>query len=201
MASSKNSKINVWRRARRLYLRRRDRARERRKLAEKAGDAVGAKRALRVLRRYTDKAQGALVHIRALRKQDEQHGKVIVLSYANRPGHPITAIAMQFFQAVAEEGNRTMTCNCGTNHSKYTTSGSVSDHYDGHAGDFGISWNNGDAVASAALRTCGWSKQAAANAASRGGLYNVSWKGHRIQVIWKTYIGGNHYNHVHLGCR
>jgi hypothetical protein len=135
------------------------------------------------------------------RRLQAQGGKVVVLSGANRPGVHITAITMQFLGAVAHELGGTVTVSTGTNHNRLTTTGNVSDHWDGHAGDCGISWNNGDKVASAALRTCGWGRISAWNAARRGGLYNCSWKGHRVQVIWKTYIGGNHYNHVHLGCR
>jgi hypothetical protein len=135
------------------------------------------------------------------RRKAHTTGNVIVLPGANRPGIGIQTSTMQFLEAVAKELGGTVTVSTGTNHNKYTTSGSVSDHYDGHAGDCGISWNNGDKLASAALRTCGYSRVSAWWIATRGGLHNCSWKGHRVQVIWKTYIGGNHFNHVHLGCR
>lgn len=201
MAASKDPKVNLWRRLRRLYTRRRDRARKRRNAALKRGDAVGARRALRVVRAYSGKMQVALRKLRAARREAAQDGKVVVLAWANRSGHPITSTAMAFFAAVAEKADRTITVSTGTNHSKYTTSGSISDHWSGNAGDFGMSWNNIAAVASAALQVCGWSKSAADSAARRGGLFNVSWKGHRVQVIVNTYLGGNHYNHAHLGVR
>jgi hypothetical protein len=42
--------------------------------------------------------------------------------------------------------------------------------------------------------------QAKAHAAS-GGLFNSEHRGLRVQCIWKTDIGGNHHNHVHVGVR
>lgn len=199
MARSKNPRINVLRRVRRLYERRRKRARERREAAFKRGDRVGARRALRVIRAYAGKGQVALRKIRTLRKDDPRDGTVVVLSFANRGGASMTSTVMSFLHAVADELGDTVTVNCGTNHSKFTTSGSVSRHWTGNAADLGISWNDIEDVAAAALRVCGWSAEAARAAANRGGLYNVSWKGHRVQVIVNTYIGGNHYNHAHLG--
>jgi hypothetical protein len=34
-----------------------------------------------------------------------------------------------------------------------------------------------------------------------GGLFNLHWRGHRIQVIFNTTEGGNHWNHLHVGVR
>ena len=34
-----------------------------------------------------------------------------------------------------------------------------------------------------------------------GGVYNVTRNGYRYQVIWKSNVGGNHYDHIHLGVR
>jgi hypothetical protein len=138
---------------------------------------------------------------RRQRRTASKAGKVVVLPGANRPGVSISAITMAFLEAVASQLGGTLTVSTGTNHNRLTTSGSVSDHYDGHAGDEGISWNDGNKVAAAALRVCGYNRVSAWWLAFRGGLHNTSWRGHRVQVIWKTYIGGNHYNHVHLGCR
>jgi len=31
-----------------------------------------------------------------------------------------------------------------------------------------------------------------------GGAFTIVRRGLRIQIIWKSYVGGDHYNHVHL---
>ena len=59
----------------------------------------------------------------------------------------------------------------------------------------------GDRIMKAALRCGGMpGGQAKANAKA-GGLFNLVHDGMRIQCIWKTLIGGNHHNHVHVGVR
>ena len=64
--------MKLYRSLRRLYLRRRDRARQRREDALRRGDAKAAQSALRTMRRYTAKAQWALKKLRAKREQDQQ---------------------------------------------------------------------------------------------------------------------------------
>jgi hypothetical protein len=35
-----------------------------------------------------------------------------------------------------------------------------------------------------------------------GGVFpSGSWNGHRVQILWKTMTGGNHFNHVHIGVK
>lgn len=91
-----------------------------------------------------------------------------------------------------------------------TRSGGVSDHYIGntiaYAGDFGLN------------STFKGSKSAATNfaiAVGRNAGANISsWEpfigkdlvvntqdGYRVQIIWLSNVGGNHYDHVHLGVR
>jgi hypothetical protein len=43
----------------------------------------------------------------------------------------------------------------------------------------------------AALGTPGW----------RGGVLNARCNGYRVQLLYRTNIGGNHFNHVHVGVR
>jgi hypothetical protein len=33
------------------------------------------------------------------------------------------------------------------------------------------------------------------------GLVNAAHSGYRFQLIYRTYVGGNHFNHVHFGVR
>jgi hypothetical protein len=35
----------------------------------------------------------------------------------------------------------------------------------------------------------------------RGGVLNRSINGYRVQLIYRTNVGGNHFNHVHVGVR
>lgn len=35
----------------------------------------------------------------------------------------------------------------------------------------------------------------------RGGVLNAQFGRYRVQLLWRTKIGGDHYNHVHLGLR
>lgn len=162
------------------------------KLQAKLGHLIDRKKEIR-----------AFIH--KLEKKKLQQGRVIVASWANLAGHPISDITMEFFNEVADKLNRTITVTTGTNHSKFTTSGNVSDHYDGHAGDFGNTANGGTAgtndIAVAALELCGVSPANARTRVANGGLWNEQWKGHRIQIIKNTLIGGDHYNHAHLGVR
>jgi hypothetical protein len=65
MAKSDDEKINAWRKLRRFYLRRRDRARKRRANAKSAADKASA---LRVIRRNRGKANVLLRKIRHRRK-------------------------------------------------------------------------------------------------------------------------------------
>jgi hypothetical protein len=88
---------------------------------------------------------------------------------------------------------------------KYTKSGGVSDHYVGnrnaYANDlsFGSSSPNakGDAAASKIVAALG----GPANWGKRGGVFNTTINGIRFQVLYRTNVGGNHYNHIHVGAR
>lgn len=132
-------------------------------------------------------------------------GKVVIAAGAGRrPNKPV----MDFLTAMAglmPDGKVTVTTS--TNHSKYTTSGTVSDHYNGNAADLGIAGNmhHGDMYASAALQVLGQSKSEADATAHAGkgtdftNPHSYSWNGHRVQVGWRTLVGGNHFTHVHIG--
>ena len=104
--------------------------------------------------------------------------------------------------------DRTIVVTTGTNHSQLTVDGNVSDHWDGHAADIGMAANGGsdgstvgDRIMAACLIAGGQDPAEVAANASRGGLYTLEHDGLRIQCIWKTYAGGNHFTHVHAGAR
>jgi hypothetical protein len=133
-------------------------------------------------------------------------GNVTIAPGANLPGQPVQPDTLAFLAQVAGIYGKTMICTTGTNHSKYTVDGNVSDHYSGHACDFGMNANGGaddspigDAITRACLIVAGDSPALAAQEAVGGGLFTRVHNGLRIQCIWKTYEGGNHHNHVHIG--
>jgi hypothetical protein len=89
-----------------------------------------------------------------------------------------------------------------------TSSGNISDHFSGHAVDIGMFANGGtddspvgDRIMEAACLIAGDSAAGASDKAHTGGLFNFTHDNQRIQCIWKTTIGGNHHNHVHVGVR
>jgi len=135
-------------------------------------------------------------------------GKVIVAPGANRPGVPIRQITLDFVAAMAGLYGKPIVISTGTNHSRYTVDGTISDHWDGHAADLGVAANSGtidgpvgDRLMTACLILAGIPAPQAASDAQRGGLYTEFHNGLRIQCIWKTYAGGDHHNHVHVGVR
>jgi hypothetical protein len=130
-------------------------------------------------------------------------GRVIVRPGANLPGRPMTARLMRFIGMMSRVFGAPLAVTTGTNHSEWTSSGAVSDHFSGNAADFGL-WANrgqGDRIAAAALVVAGLSPADALARARRGGLINVIRNGVRVQVIWKTWLGGDHFTHVHVGVR
>lgn len=135
-------------------------------------------------------------------------GKVRIAPGADRPGVPIAPVTLAFVARMAGIAGRALVITTGTNHSQYTVDGLVSDHWDGHAADIGMAANGGsdgspvgDRIMAACLIAAGEPPTRAQADASRGGLYTLIHDGLRIQCIWKTYQGGNHYTHVHAGAR
>lgn len=133
-------------------------------------------------------------------------GKVIIAPGANDPGRPITPVTLAFLAKVAGIYGHTIICTTGTNHSYLTVNGNVSDHTTGHACDFGMVANGGtndgpvgDGIMAACLIAAGDPPVQATEEANAGGLYTRYHDGLRIQCIWKTYEGGDHHNHVHIG--
>jgi len=96
----------------------------------------------------------------------------------------------------------------GTNHSRYTVDGHVSDHADGHAADLGMTANGGtddspvgDRLMTACLVAAGETPERAGALTLAGGLFTLEHDELRIQCIWKTDLGGNHHDHIHVGAR
>lgn len=87
-----------------------------------------------------------------------------------------------------------------------TKSGGVSDHYSGNKTAYAYDLSNGskptpqmDMTAAQIAKSLGvydqWKKQGEA------GVLNVEKNGYRYQMLYRTNVGGNHFNHVHFGVR
>jgi hypothetical protein len=59
----------------------------------------------------------------------------------------------------------------------------------------------GDEIARAAFLAAGEPVETARANARRGGLFTIRHGGLRIQIIWKTLEGGDHFHHVHVGVK
>jgi hypothetical protein len=135
-------------------------------------------------------------------------GQVIIAPGANLPGQPIQAMTLEYIAGMAASIGKPITVTTGTNHSKMSASGKVSDHFSGHACDIGMFANGGtddspvgDRIMEAACLLAGDSSEGAKAKAHDGGLFTFTHDNQRIQCIWKTTEGGNHHNHVHVGVR
>jgi hypothetical protein len=102
---------------------------------------------------------------------------------------------LNFARQLAGIYGKPITLGTGTNHSRMTTSGNVSAHWGGHALDLPASGSQLIAMGRAALIAAGMPRAQAMK--QTGGLFNVG----NHQVIFATRVGGNHFNHVHVGER
>jgi hypothetical protein len=135
-------------------------------------------------------------------------GVVQIAPGANLAGRPLAPETLTFLARVTALYGGPLVVTTGTNHSRYTVDGSVSDHADGHAADLGMAANGGsddspvgDRIMTACLIAAGVPAAQAGVEARRGGLYTLEHDGLRVQCIWKTDEGGNHHNHVHIAAR
>lgn len=132
-------------------------------------------------------------------------GDVRVAPGANRPGVPLQPVLLNYLSAMAGIAGHRIVVTTGSNHSEYTVDGNVSDHWDGHAADLGNAANGGvpgnDRNFMACLLLGGVPGDRAARLVASAGLITLYHAGLRIQCIWKTYKGGDHYTHVHVGVR
>ncbi len=132
-------------------------------------------------------------------------GRVRIAPGANRPGVPLQPVLLGYLSEMAGLTGHEVVVTTGSNHSKYTVDGNVSDHWSGNAADLGNAANGGvpgnDRNFAACLILGGVSSDRAARLTQTGGLITLYHAGLRIQCIWKTYEGGDHFTHVHVGVR
>lgn len=124
-----------------------------------------------------------------------RRGKVVVAPGADRAGVSIKKPVVRFVGQVAGLMGRSLTIGTGTNHSRLTVDGNVSNHWDGNAADVPL---RGAALIKAgqdALIAAGMNPRKARRI--KGGLYNVG----KWQIIYNTQTGGDHTDHLHVGRR
>ncbi|MBE2320380.1 3D domain-containing protein [Solirubrobacter sp. CPCC 204708] len=132
-------------------------------------------------------------------------GRVTIAPLANATGRAVRPELIQFLERVAGIAGRELVLTTGTNHSKHSSSGRISDHWVGLGADFGSVANRfplgggfGTRLAAAGLRAAGVPETEAWRLAQAGGGHDVCHHNWRIQVIWRT---GDHHDHVHIGLR
>jgi 3D (Asp-Asp-Asp) domain-containing protein len=140
-----------------------------------------------------------------------ERGEAQVASYALAP-KPIVIRYVQHIHGIV--GGPPIVITSGTRPGDTTTSGNVSDHSYGMAADLGNTANGfpyargrpepsrGDRIAAAAMVIAGMKGGPAYELARSGGAHTLCAKNSlRVQVIWRSDVGGDHYDHVHVGLR
>jgi hypothetical protein len=134
-------------------------------------------------------------------------GNVTVLRGGMDPARPaLQPPLVDYLRRMAAAAGREIVVSTGTKHARLAEGGRVSDHWTGNAADLGMKANRGtddgpvgDLLMTTCLTVGGVDPATAASRAATGGLFTIYPPGLRVQCIWKTYAGGNHHDHVHVG--
>ena len=139
-------------------------------------------------------------------------GRAILAPGADRSGAHTKARVIAFVRRIAAVYGHGLVITTGTNHNQYVAgSHRQSQHWTGDASDIGrttdgTSFSGTQAnhnpeltkLGQAALEAAGWSKSRAR--AITGGLYDITFaNGSKVQIIFNTLEGGDHFNHLHVG--
>ncbi len=84
---------------------------------------------------------------------------------------------------------------------KRETGNSTSDHHVGQTTSFAADLSNGSAPTPEMDATARAIATMLGRPGFTAGVLNVTHSGVRAQLIWRTNVGGNHFNHVHFGVR
>ena len=76
-----------------------------------------------------------------------------------------------------------------------------SDHHVSQKRSFAADLSNGNQPTPQMDRTARRIAAALGHRGWRGGVLTVTGQGIRAQLLYRTNVGGNHFNHVHFGCR
>lgn len=142
-------------------------------------------------------------------------GRVVIAPGAERDGHGLQRPILGFLHGLSEASGREVDVTTGTNHNQYVVGTQrESDHWTGNAADLGVgadarqsaaAGKKGDLIAAHAIQLAsqqagrGMTFAQALATAKRGGIFNFETPQGRVQILWRTLEGGNHYNHVHVG--
>jgi hypothetical protein len=114
--------------------------------------------------------------------------------------HGAKSVGLSFADLAKKNGLQSVSEKRGT---VSTASGGVSDHYQGNRDSYAWDLSNGSAPTPQMDKTA---RQIAAMLGVKnwkGGVLNVNKKidgrTYRFQLLYRTNVGGNHYNHIHLG--
>ncbi len=123
-------------------------------------------------------------------------GRVSLSPGADRAGTKTKQVVLDFLGAVSQQlGGQLIVVGTGTAHNRLTSEGNVSQHWTGNAADVPSSGASLTALGRAALIAAGAPRAWAMR--QKGGLYNIG----SYQIIFNSNIGGNHFNHLHVGVR
>lgn len=78
---------------------------------------------------------------------------------------------------------------------------SGSDHHPSQTRSFAADLSNGSNPTPEMDRTCAEIARLLGHPEFRAGVLNVNLHGYRVQMLYRTNVGGNHFNHVHVGVR
>jgi hypothetical protein len=122
-------------------------------------------------------------------------GRVSISPTADRPGASINPGVVKFVRRIAGLYGKRLTIGTGTNHSRLTVNGTVSDHYAGNAADVPLTGRALIKAGQDALIAAGMPASKARKIS--GGGFNVG----KWQVIFNTDAPGwgNHLTHLHVG--
>jgi len=121
---------------------------------------------------------------------------VTMSSNADRPGVSIKQPVLQFVGGLGESLNEPLEIGTGTNHNRFVLGTQrESAHWTGRAADIPASGAELTKLGRQALINAGM--PAAQAAKVKGGVYNIG----GYQIIFNSNVGGNHYNHLHVGLR
>jgi hypothetical protein len=121
-------------------------------------------------------------------------GKVSFVPTADRAGVGTNKPIKTFARQVAAIAGRPLTVGTGTNHSRMTASGNISDHWAGNAVDIPATGAELREIGRAALIAAGMPRKKALK--QKGGLYNIG--GHQIIFGINRADLGDHTNHLHI---
>jgi Putative peptidoglycan binding domain/Peptidase M15 len=113
---------------------------------------------------------------------------------ADRAGKSTNQPVFNFVAKTAHIYGMPLVITCGTNHNQFVKgTNRESQHWQGNAADVGMYGASLTKLGRAALQAAGMSRARAL--LCRGGVYNIG----GYNILFNTTVGGNHYNHLHVG--